>query len=474
MNYILVFIFIWQAKLIKLATLILKKGNATSLPGLFIETKFPALIRNLASSYKEVIVISGTNGKTTTRSILTKMYKQGGFKVCTNLGGANIYRGIATALLLDKTWLLKTKSDILILEIEEATLPKISLHLKVDKIILTNLFRDQLDLYGEIDQTLNYFKKSLKILDNPNLKIILNADDGKLVSLRKLDLKAHFYGFSLNIPEESKPQFEDKSVVWLSGSNDLESYSQNSLVNSLGNKLQNNQQNNLWIIQPVAGLNAPNTSNNQNLFKIIKAAQKSFEEVELSTQLEGNYNLYNCIAAIIAAESLGLEVLQKSLLSQAEVFGRGEDITIKGAEIKIILVKNPASFNQVLDWLSTKYSSLNLQGEASNFVFLINDKIADGRDVSWLWDIQFEKYLPKIKTNAILTGGSRGLDMLLRLEYSKADVLLENNFDNLELLLKSFESNQKYTILCTYTAMTELREILSSKVELKKINDESF
>lgn len=470
MNYILVFILIWQAKLIKLATLILKKGNATSLPGLFIETKFPALIRNLASSYKEVIVISGTNGKTTTRSILTKMFKQAGFKVCTNLGGANIYRGIATALLLDKTWLLKTKSDILILEIEEATLPKISLHLKVDKIILTNLFRDQLDLYGEIDQTLNYFKKSLKILDNPNLKIILNADDGKLVGLRKLDLKAQFYGFSLNIPEESKPQFEDKSVVWLSGSKDFESNSQNSLDSNLQITLQNN----LWIVQPVPNSGTSSTANNQNAFKIIKAAQKSFEEVEFSTQLEGNYNFYNCIAAIIAAENLGLEVLQKSLLNQAEVFGRGEDITIKGVEIKIILVKNPASFNQVLDWLSTKYSSLNLQSDASNLVFLVNDKIADGRDVSWLWDIYFERYLSKIKTNAILTGGSRGLDMLLRLEYAKANVLLENNFDNLQLLLKSFESNQKYTILCTYTAMTELREILSSKVELKRINDESF
>ena len=462
---ILVYLIILQAKFIRLLLLTLKKGNATSLPGLIVEAKLPWVIGYLSQNYKEVVVISGTNGKTTTRSILNNIYKTAGFKVCTNLGGANIYRGIATAMLLDQKIFGGKKSDLLILEIEEATLPKISKYLKVDKLILTNLFRDQLDLYGEIDKTLHYFQESILELNHPNFEVIINADDGKLISLIKYcegnNLNINFIGFSLDIAEENKPKYELENIKWPLKYVD-----------------------NLWIIQPVfklwqgenltslAASQNKKEKNNKNNFRIIKGSE-IFQNLQFTTNLEGNYNLYNCIAAIASCRNISQEIIQNALASQIEVFGRGEEIQIGNSKLRIILVKNPASFDQVLDFLSNQQ---NIKKTQQNIIFLINDKIADGKDVSWLWDISFEKYLPKIKEGLFYTGGSRGLDMLLRLEYAGAKVNLNDNFENYDQLLETIQASSEtdYNILCTYTAMTELREILSTKVVLKKINDESF
>ena len=362
-NYLFVLVFIIQAKLLRLFLSLLKKGNATSLPGILIELYFPWLINILTKNYKQIIVISGTNGKTTTRSILVKIFGEAGFKVCTNLGGANIYRGIATSLLFDHNWLGNPKSDILILEIEEATLPKISRFVKVDKLILTNLFRDQLDLYGEIDVTLNYFKKSLALLDSENLELIINADDAKLVGLTGLNLKAKILGFGLNIPMTKKPKFELDYILW-----------PETIIN------------NLWELSFLNQNKSSAKIDNFINFIITKSSKMQFLGAEFQTNLNGNYNLYNCLAAIVASSEISISVIQNALKMQTEVFGRGEIIEIQNTKIKIILVKNPASFDQVLDQISESEQTENL-------AFLINDKIADGRDVSWLWDISFENYL---------------------------------------------------------------------------------
>jgi lipid II isoglutaminyl synthase (glutamine-hydrolysing) len=454
---LLILPFIFQAKFIKFFLKVIKKGNATSLPGLLVELYFPSIVLGLSTGYKQVIVVSGTNGKTTTRSILTNIFKRAGYKVCTNLGGANIYRGIASSLLLDKTLAGKTKSDILILEIEEATLPKISPYLKVDKLILTNLFRDQLDLYGEIDKTLYYFQQTLKILDKPNLEVIINADDGKLTSLINYkiteNLKFKITGFSLNLPADVKPKFEQEAI-WPA-----------------------NYLNSLWKIKPIFKLIPDHNSleDNQSYFKIEKSSNNKFTDVSFVTNLEGSYNLYNCISAIIASQEIDVDIIKNSLTVQTKVFGRGEEIIAENVKFKIILVKNPASFNLVLDSISSKNKSANL-------IFLVNDKIADGKDVSWLWDINFEKFfvLSSKNKHTILTGGTRGLDMLLRLEYAGQQVNLKNNYSNLQNLIENIlnQNNnstiKEYTVLATYTAMTEFREILATKVNLKKINDESF
>ena len=441
-NYLFVLVFIIQAKLLRLVLSWLKKGNATSLPGILIELYFPSLIKNLTKNYKQIIVISGTNGKTTTRSILVKIFSEAGFKVCTNLGGANIYRGISTSLLFDHNWPGKPKSDILILEIEEATLPKISKYLKVDKLILTNLFRDQLDLYGEIDVTLNYFKKSLALLDSEKLELIINSDDAKLVGLTGLDLKAKILGFGLNIPNDKKPKFELDYILW-----------PETIIN------------NLWELSYINKDKSSAKSDVSTSFVITKSSKNQFLGAEFETNLNGNYNLYNCLAAILASSEISVSIIQKALKMQTEVFGRGEIIEIKNTKIKIILVKNPASFDQVLDQISESE-------QIENIAFLINDNIADGRDVSWLWDINFENYLPKIKLGKVLTGGTRGMDMLLRLEYAGLKVNLENNQDSFDSLLSKMQQSSNYTVLCTYTAMTELRELLAKKVPLKSISGE--
>jgi len=443
-NYLFLLVFIIQAKLLRLVLSLLKKGNATSLPGILIELYFPWMIKTLTKNYKQIIVISGTNGKTTTRSILVKIFSEAGFKVCTNLGGANIYRGIATSLLFDQSWYARPKSEILILEIEEATLPKISKFLKVDKLILTNLFRDQLDLYGEIDVTLNYFKKSLALLDSEKMELIINADDAKLVGLTQLNLKTKILGFGLNIPIAKKPKFELDYIAW-----------PETIID------------NLWELSYIDKHKSSSITDNFTKFVISKSSRKQFLGVEFQTNLNGNYNLYNCLAAILASSEIDISIIQKALEMKTEVFGRGEIIKIQNTVIKIILVKNPASFDQVLDQISESK-------ETENLAFLINDRIADGKDVSWLWDISFEDYLSSLKIGQVLTGGTRGMDILLRLEYAGLKVSLENNQDSLENLLLKILEKPSFTVLCTYTAMIELRELLAGKVTLKKINHESY
>jgi UDP-N-acetylmuramyl tripeptide synthase len=306
------------------------------------------------------------------------------------------------------------------------------------------LFRDQLDLYGEIDVTLNYFKKSLALLDSEKLELIINADDAKLVGLTGLDLKAKILGFGLNIPNDKKPKFELDYIL-----------------------LPETIINNLWELSYLNKNKSSAKSDVSTSFVITKSSKNQFLGAEFETNLNGNYNLYNCLAAIVASSEISVSIIQKALKMQTEVFGRGEIIEIQNTKIKIILVKNPASFDQVLDQISESE-------QIKNLAFLINDNIADGRDVSWLWDINFENYLPKIKLGKVLTGGKRGMDMLLRLEYAGLKVNLENNQDRLESLLSEILQKPTFTVLCTYTAMTELRQLLSTKVTLKKINDESY
>jgi UDP-N-acetylmuramyl tripeptide synthase len=149
------------AKFLAFFSCLTKRGSGTALPGYIVETKFINILAKFQHEYEEIIFISGTNGKTTTRAVLVEMYENSGFRVCTNRGGANIIRGIASSILLDLDIKAKPKSQILILEVEEASLPILTLYLQPKILILTNLFRDQLDAYAEIDKTLSYFEETL-------------------------------------------------------------------------------------------------------------------------------------------------------------------------------------------------------------------------------------------------------------------------------------------------------------------------
>jgi lipid II isoglutaminyl synthase (glutamine-hydrolysing) len=425
MNQIILIVVIAFGRLLSYLSRRLGKGSGTSIPGLLVEKYFPSLVGSLGRGYEEVVLISGTNGKTTTRAIINKIYNDQGVRFISNIGGANIYRGIVTALIQNRTWFGVLKSRVAILEVEEATLPKLTKYLKPTKLVFTNIFRDQLDVYGEINQTLDYFVAAIKQSD---AQIIMNYDDKKLVEYLTPHI-ASSSGFS--VQTNSKTGFENSSQ-------NTKTLTPEYLISSI-------------------------KSGSTMEFELECEGTKK----QLTSRLPGEYNLYNIAAAAAATYLVFKENIYESIINFNNVFGRGEIINIDGSTYNLFLVKNPAGYNEVLKHLkSLNQNSLNLS-------FLINDNIADGRDVSWLWDVDFEGFLENQTLKTIFTGGKRGLDMLLRLEYAGANVTLENNQSNYgDIITKTKAIGGEHYILCTYTALLEFRKELGKLTEIPDISSE--
>jgi lipid II isoglutaminyl synthase (glutamine-hydrolysing) len=427
---ILIYPTIWLSKILFRLTLLTKRGSGTSLPGLFIEKYIPWILGYFNGRFDEIIMITGTNGKTTTRALISHIYEANDVNVVTNRGGANIFRGIASSLVLDVDIWGRTKSKTLILEVEEATLPKLTKYIRPDKLVFTNIFRDQLDAYGEIDNTLNFFKTAIANCGE-NLQIIINQDDNKLLSIVSADKRATLFGLGDSI---QKPQFEksDKTIN----------------------------------VSPVSVYLAKRTILQTSNFTDIEIENAGKNHV-ISTQLPGNYNIYNILAAIAIAYPVFGESSFEPISHFQPVFGRGEEIQLDKAKLYMHLVKNPAGFDEVLNYIH----STN-QSKPINIAFLINDNIADGKDMSWLWDINIENFINNQKISHVYTGGQRGMDMMLRMEYAGASVNIENHYSNIEKMVDDFSKTDKiYYILSTYTALLKARSILEQYTTLTKITD---
>ncbi|MGL4759030.1 MAG: MurT ligase domain-containing protein [Patescibacteria group bacterium] len=421
-----VFVFYWVAKSLTFLTKLLKKGSGTAIPGYIVERYSPSLIQYFNNKYKKVIFISGTNGKTTTRAILVSLLEKNNIKVLTNKGGANIFRGLASTLLSDLDFFLRIKSDYLVLEVEEATLPKIKNYLKADYLILTNVFRDQLDAYGEIDTTLEYF---IEFLNTQNSKVILNGDDPKLLEIVSKLPNHNFIYCGVESDENPKYEGSIKKIVNFS----------EKAFNIKYNK----------------GIMNFNTSIG-----------------EFSTFLSGVYNIYNIIFALQLAKELNLKNIQRIIKDIQPVFGRGERFVLNENTSSLFLVKNPEGFNQVLQYIKKAYV-----GEVLDLYFLVNDNIADSRDVSWLWDVEFEKFreqflINNVKVNDIYVAGSRADDILLRLEYADFHSLTYgNNLLNFPTVVDNIKKHDSNTIVfATYTAMLEFRKELAKHTKVGDIN----
>lgn len=428
-----VFLFFVVSRLLGFLSRTLGKGEGTSIPGYLVETKFPHLIKFFNKKYKKVIYISGTNGKTTTRAILVELLEKNNIKVVSNKGGANILRGLASTLFSDLSYNLKTKSDYLVLEVEEATLPKISKDISVDNLILLNIFRDQLDAYGEIDNTLDYFVNFAK--NQLNLTIFINGDDAKLLEITDKLPNCNFV--YCGVEDINKPNYEGSSARIINY--DYKAQEITILENKIDFKIAN-----------------PDTS-----------------VLKYSTSLAGVYNIYNLLFAIALANTLKLKNIEEITKNFLPVFGRGEKFMVSDSQIVLYLVKNPEGFNQVLQYVLKAYTNKNI-----NLTFLVNDKIADSRDVSWLWDVEFEKYRLEflksdIKVENIYTGGSRSDDILLRLEYADFYSINQgNNLKAIDIVAKNLVSSSSVNLVfATYTAMLDFRKEMSKYTTISKITD---
>lgn len=427
---------------------ILKGG--TTFPGKVALKLDKDILTKVASGYN-VILVTGTNGKTTTTSMIYNILKEKGFSVITNNTGANLYSGIVTTFVDNYKFSDKNHEKFAVIEVDEANVKFITEKITPNIITVTNLFRDQLDRYGEVYTTLT------KILEGvysvPTSKLILNGDESLL---GKLDIKnpVVFYGFKTNIDENKTIDINADAKFCKFCKTP---YKYNFVTyNHLGDYYCTG-----------CGYKRPEIS--YGIDEIIDLTSESstvkINDTEIFLSQSGVYNIYNALCAYSIAKELGVNdlTIKKSLENQSSSFGRQETINIEDKEVKIILVKNPAGYNQALD-------TLCLSKDPFSAAFILNDNYADGRDVSWIWDVNFE-HLNNVDLNEIYVSGLRSYDMAVRLKTAGLDsskFSITEEYDALTERIKE-SNNKKVYILATYTAMINYRKHLHSKGYIKNL-----
>lgn len=425
------------------------KGGST-FPGT-VALKFDKKILSTVAKDYKVILVTGTNGKTTTTSMITNIFKNKGYRVITNNTGANLFRGIVSCFIDNYRFSKSNKGSYAIIEVDEANLKFVTDYITPEIITITNLFRDQLDRYGEVYTTLDKILEGIHKV--PSSTLVLNGDDS-LFGVLDVENPKVYYGFSNPINDNNtidinadakfckicKAPYKYNFVTY----NHLGDY----YCTECGYKRP-------YLKYKMEGIleQTPNSS-----VVIINGN-------EVSISQSGVYNIYNGLCAYSIASEAGIEnsIITSSLGKVDSSFGRQEEIQIENKKVKIILVKNPAGYNQALD-------TLCLNKEVFSTLFMLNDNYADGRDVSWIWDVNFEK-LSSLPIQDVFISGIRLYDMAVRLKtagLNEESFIIEGDYEKLTEKLKTSKNNNIY-ILATYTAMINYRKFLYSKGYIKKL-----
>lgn len=437
-------------------------SGGTSFPGKLAMTICPDILRELGAKYR-IFMVTGTNGKTTTARIMEQILQENRIKYISNKSGANLISGLITTLISDVKLNASPTSPTALLEVDEAAFRLSSKHIHPAVLVVTNFFRDQLDRYGELYNTLNVVKEG--ILNNPETTLVLNGDDSLCASLGKdVPNPVVYYGMDeLAVPEDNNRT--------MSSINNDASY---CLYCKTKYEYQYYSYGHLGYFKcPNCGYERPELT--ANVVRI-PAMTSEFSTVVISTpsgvfeaniNLPGLYNIYNALSAVAFAEVLGFSHKKtiEALSSFESGFGRMESISLGENNIQVILIKNPTGFSQVLKYLSSVYNS-------SVICFMINDNIADGRDISWLYDVDFEP-LKNMQDNVsqIYVSGTRAEDMAVRLKYAGIftdHVSIEKDAQNmLDFALDTLKPGETLFILPTYTALLDIRKILKKRFKLK-------
>lgn len=428
----------------------LLKGGST-FPGT-VALKFNKnILKEVSKGYK-VILVTGTNGKTTTTSMISNIFREKGYRVITNSTGANLYRGIVTCFVDNyKFFNNKNEKSLAIIEVDEANVKFVTDHITPEVITITNLFRDQLDRYGEVYTTLDKILEG--IVKVPSTKLVLNGDDSLF---GKLDVpnETIYYGFNKGLNDETAIDVNADAKFCKCCK---APYQYNFITyNHLGD-----------YYCPNCGYKRPSLkySVNEILDVTPDSSTVVINDTKLTISQSGLYNVYNGLCAYSIGSELGVdgETIGKSLSKQDSSFGRQEEIVIGDKRAKIILVKNPAGYNQALE-------TLCLNKEEFSTLFMLNDNYADGRDVSWIWDVDFEK-LSTLPIKDVFISGTRLYDMAVRLQtagLNSSSFIVEKDYEALTEKIKNASTDRIY-ILATYTAMINYRKHLHSKGYIKKL-----
>jgi UDP-N-acetylmuramyl tripeptide synthase len=415
------------------------RGGGSALPGLVAERVDPGfLAHSLADVRGGIVVVSGTNGKTTTTKMLVAVLRAHGRRVFTNPTGSNFTRGVISSMLGELPMRGRLDADMAVLELDEAHALKFAAAVQPTHALLLNVARDQLDRFAEIDHTAQLLAS---LAERTTTGVVLNLDDSFVSRIRDRvaeGVQVTYFGVDASIadrlPElqEQDVRFDDDFTPPVAGPDD-------------------------GLLKPA----------DERSFEVLFGADGAAAVGPLELQQRGLAAMINATAATTAARTLLGDGFDGAKAAQAlrEVtppFGRGEVVMVDGQPLELVLVKNPAGFTVALGtYGSTPVATM----------IAINDNYADGRDVSWLYDVSFESLRAR---GVAVTSGVRGYDMALRLQYDDVPVgAVETDLDDaLDAFLAGHPEEPK-RIFCTYTAMMALRRTLAARYDLPDIGEEA-
>ena len=424
--------------------------GGTSLPGKIAVAIDPDILKSIQQDF-DLVVVTGTNGKTLTTALITRVLQAGGYEVITNPSGSNMIQGITGTLVTTPVKPSPNgKKPVAVLEVDEANVENITSAIKPKMFVLTNIFRDQLDRYGEIYTT--YDKIIAGIQHAPEATVLANGDS-PIFTRGDFPNKRQYFGFNHIQPAYYQPQVApintdgilsptDHSVLHY----DFITYANLGQYFSVTDDFK----------RPPLAYQVTEIDELTPTYSTF-----SIDGTPLRIEIGGLYSVYNALAAYAVGREFGVtpEQIKTAFESNAQIFGRQEAIHVDGKDVTIVLIKNPVGTNSVIDMMRTETADFSL-------LALLNANYADGIDTSWIWDAEFEK-LHDTKLKAVATGGERYRDIRVRLKMAGfADQAVYEDLTQVIDAIKALPTDKVY-IAATYTAMLQLREQLGAAGYIK-------
>lgn len=461
MDKLIFLLSLWFAKLISFLILIFHLGQSSNFPGkVALKIKKELLKDFEINPACKIILVTGTNGKSTTCGLLASILKKTGKKVIYNKSGANLLSGIVSTFCHYSDLFGNLNCDFIILEVDEATLPILTNQLKPRLIAITNFFRDQLDRFGELDTAVKLIERGIN--NNSETMILSNGDDPRCAFIKTENRKI-YYGLGKERDCEMTRRQDGKlnNHVWQCdpeerticpkcGSDFIYSY---KTLAHLGNyKCSKCTLSRPEINFLISDFKTDNLITNFDL-------TYNNHKQNYFLPMIGIFNLYNALCSVAIAKLISDITpvqIQKGIDSYSTIFGRGEKINVEThrwgiSTAWIYLIKNPTGTTEVLKTLA--------QDPNARFLIAINDNFADGRDVSWLWDVRFD--ILKDHKKEIFISGKRAYDMALRLKYADINddqILVNEKIEKaISSSLKHLSENETLYILPTYTVLLEMQ-----------------
>lgn len=427
--------------------------GATTLPGRVALKVKRNILSDLSKNVK-VIIVTGTNGKTTSCRIVEEGLKTAGKAYFINKSGANLITGITSSFIMNSTITGKNKYEYAIVECDENAFREVSRYIRADVVLVTNVFRDQLDRYGEVTHTLNAIKESVKNL--PDAVICLDADCSLTYSMSK-EIPNKIITFGVNVPFDKNakaPEISDaKYCIFCKNEYDYTYHTYGHLGGFFCKSCGYSRPEPDFAVTSVEELK-------QNHSIVVASFNGNVNLVKVN--IGGAYNVYNAIGCAAALSAVGIDdnTIIKSLESFNGAFGRMEQFTSGDNKINVILVKNPAGFSQTMSFLK----SIN---DDFTMILSLNDNAADGRDISWIWDVDFAGIFEKSNVKEIYVTGKRCYDMAIRVKYEgvgNREIKVIENEDYDKLVDIATSQGRDVYIVPTYTSMMTMRPVIAKRL----------